>query len=315
MSGFSFYHPLSGGDGNARSAHNEVVSADPLILGIDGGGSRSEARLRSGCETVAAASGGPLNPNHAGPARSAANLASLLAALGNAPSSSRPGASYADAACIGLSGVSHPASRTIVREAFQTAGFAVRGPRLLVGDVELVLEAAFGEAAPSGVVVICGTGSIALAREAGGGLVRAGGEGPELGDAGGGGWIGRRAVAAGIVAASATSGPPAALVPAVLAAVRAGDSAARAVLCDAARELAALARRAASSARLSDPFEVRMAGGVAVNSPELVELVARDLAAGTPEGRAGPLVREPVLGALALATRALGRGGDVPPGW
>jgi N-acetylglucosamine kinase-like BadF-type ATPase len=181
--------------------------------------------------------------------------------------------------------------------------------------VDLVLEAAFGGAAPSGVVLICGTGSIALARDAGGALVRAGGEGPERGDAGGGGWIGRRAIEAGIVAPPAGAGPPAGLVPAVLAAVRSGDGAARGVVADAARELAALARRAAASARLGAPFEVRMAGGVAVNSPELVDLVARELASGTPAGSVGPLVREPVLGALALATRALARGGDVPPGW
>ena len=45
-----------------------------------------------------------------------------------------------------------------------------------------------------GILLIAGTGSIALARQSGGTMIRAGGWGPVFGDEGGGFWIGREAI-------------------------------------------------------------------------------------------------------------------------
>jgi glucosamine kinase len=230
--------------------------------------------------------------------------------------SDAPGIPSLDAACVGLSGVSHPASGGIVKQAFETANMAVRGPRILAGDAVLVLEAAFGCAAPSGVVLISGTGTIALARDASGGLVRAGGEGPERGDAGGGHWVGREALRLGVVdAPSDGTGRPADLAPLVVAAARRGDARATDILGRAARELAALVRTASGLARLGESFEVRVAGGLAVNAPDVVLLFERELLRMLPGARLGPLVRDPILGALVLATRAIRGGSSVPPGW
>jgi N-acetylglucosamine kinase-like BadF-type ATPase len=278
-----------------------------LVIGIDGGGSRSEARLWGDGREVARALGGALNPNHAGVAASRDALAALLSDL--SIRKSLPAAPLcADTACIGLSGLSHPASRDIVQASFRTAGVTVGGARILVGDAELVLEAAFGGAGQGGVALIAGTGSIAVARDASGALVRAGGLGPERGDRGGGHWIGVRARAAGLLDGER----PAGLAPAVVALARQGHPVASAILRDAAAELAALVREVAGRARLPRPAAFRPAGGLAAGAPELVALVAAELRG---EACLGPLVTEPVVGALLIARRVAAEGRDVPPGW
>ncbi len=65
-------------------------------------------------------------------------------------------------------------------------------PNLAVmSDAELVIYGAYG--IQPGMVVIAGTGSIALLRSASGDLTRCGGWGPRIDDAGGGFWLGRQA--------------------------------------------------------------------------------------------------------------------------
>src|SRR5204863_9042571 len=59
-------------------------------------------------------------------------------------------------------------------------------------DGEVALATAFG--AGPGILVNAGTGSIAYARDPAGELHRAGGYGWQLGDEGGGYWLGRRAL-------------------------------------------------------------------------------------------------------------------------
>ncbi len=64
----------------------------------------------------------------------------------------------------------------------------------VMSDVELVLIAALGSS--PGIVLIGGTGSIAVARAKDGRLMRCGGWGPRLDDEGGGFWMGREALRA-----------------------------------------------------------------------------------------------------------------------
>jgi len=66
-------------------------------------------------------------------------------------------------------------------------------------DATIALQDAFGEG--PGVLLISGTGSMALGRSPTGVVARCGGWGPVFGDEGGGAWISRRAL--GIVAAAA----------------------------------------------------------------------------------------------------------------
>ena len=139
----------------------------------------------------------------------------------------------------------------------------------VIADVEAAYVGALGEA--PGILLLAGTGSIALGRDARGGWARAGGLGPLLGDEGSAFWIGREWLATaapqgGAARARALAQGPdavpriAALAPGVLARARRGERRARAV---AARAQAALARLGLDLARrlaLPRPVAVSWAG-------------------------------------------------------
>lgn len=186
-----------------------------------------------------------------------------------------------------------------------------------------------------GVLVYAGTGSVAYHYRPDGAALRAGGYGYLIDDAGAGFWIGRQALcwlmrrrdALGrtpdgpladalhrALGASAWDGIRAAvygggrrgvasLTPAVAAASERGDEAARAILDEAGRELAALA--ATLLTRLGDPLPVVFSGGVS-RVDRVAESLARALPAGVTLRRQES---EPVEAAARLAlTRARGGG-------
>ncbi len=144
----------------------------------------------------------------------------------------------------------------------------------VMSDVELLALACFG-GAPA-VLVVAGTGSVAVARPARGRLSRAGGMGPLLGDEGSAFWIGREALrrmpdvygerlALRLAPLWSFRAPEAvrraaALCPSVLARA-ASDGRARAIRREAAQHLAALAKDAARRAGLR-PGRVAFHGGV-----------------------------------------------------
>jgi glucosamine kinase len=87
--------------------------------------------------------------------------------------------------CVGTAGETVPLVTDWLRESF---GAHVGGALLILGDVEIALDAAFpGEA---GVLVLAGTGSNVVGRTPEGSLVSAGGWGPVLSDQGSGHMIG-----------------------------------------------------------------------------------------------------------------------------
>lgn len=95
---------------------------------------------------------------------------------------------------IGMSGVWTEHERSQLREALYAAAHAAMYPLpriLLASDIENAVMGALGN--DHGVVVISGTGSVAIGRNSSGALLRVGGYGPELGDEGSGAWIGRAA--------------------------------------------------------------------------------------------------------------------------
>jgi N-acetylglucosamine kinase-like BadF-type ATPase len=110
------------------------------------------------------------------------NLESALAQL-----SAQTGVSMASITrtCIGTAGESVPLVRDWLQASFSTR---VGGGLLILGDVEIALEAAFP--GRSGVLAMAGTGSNVLGRTNGGLLVTAGGWGPALADQGSGHRIG-----------------------------------------------------------------------------------------------------------------------------
>jgi N-acetylglucosamine kinase-like BadF-type ATPase len=97
--------------------------------------------------------------------------------------------------CIGTSGNTVPLVTDWLRKSFAKH---VSGPLLLLGDVEIALNAAFFGA--RGVLVLAGTGSNVAARTAHGDIITAGGWGPILADQGSGHWIGIEGLRRGFLA-------------------------------------------------------------------------------------------------------------------
>ncbi|MFF4417291.1 N-acetylglucosamine kinase [Streptosporangium sp. NPDC001559] len=155
-----------------------------LVLGIDAGGTSSRCAVRTlhGDPVGYGRSGGG-NPTAHGAAVARSNLASAVRqALGaHDPASVR-------AAVAGVAGSS--ASPDDLTELWAALGLGV-SPRV-VGDVEIAFSA--GTAAPSGTVLISGTGAIAAAITDRSITAVSDGYGWLLGDTGSGFWLGRQAV-------------------------------------------------------------------------------------------------------------------------
>ncbi len=116
---------------------------------------------------------------------------------------------------------------------------------------------------PSGVLLIAGTGSIALGRDEDGRLLRAGGLGPLLGDEGSAFWIGRAwARHRGERIAGASVASIAKLSRKVFSQAIEGDSVARFILKDAQKALATLVQMVARKGRWSRTIRWSSAGGL-----------------------------------------------------
>jgi N-acetylglucosamine kinase-like BadF-type ATPase len=138
----------------------------------------------------------------------------------------------------------------------------------VIADVEAAWHATLG--AESGVLILAGTGSIALGRDARGRWARAGGLGPLLGDEGSAFWIGRewlRATADERARRRFATTPHAvravaALAPRVVARARGGQREAGRIVSAAQAHLAAQAAAVARTLRLPPPIVVGGAGSV-----------------------------------------------------
>lgn len=164
-----------------------MVEGEGHVLGLDGGGSGTRCVIAevSG-RLLARGIGGPSNPLTAG-ADNAARA--IMEAVEEA--SRRCGIRHFAAACMGIAGTDRPSGREAV--IIRLKGI-ITDRLSIVSDAVAALYGAMG--CGPGVVVIAGTGSIALGMDEGGGLVRAGGWGWRIGDEGSGYDIGRRAMTA-----------------------------------------------------------------------------------------------------------------------
>ena len=152
------------------------------VVGVDAGGSKTAAALAAGGVIVRSAFGPGANPTAIG-IEGAANA--ILRTVRDVAGGEPIAAIY-----VGAAGAGNPrVAREL--ESLIAAGF----PRAFVrvgDDAQIALRAAI----PSGpgIVIIAGTGSIALASDVHDALHRAGGLGYLLGDEGSAGWIGLEAV-------------------------------------------------------------------------------------------------------------------------
>ena len=222
-------------------------------------------------------------------------MADALSAAATAPP--------ADALCCALAGAGDAEARAAVIDALEVRNLAARVQ--VIADAEAALVDAFGTA--PGLLVIAGTGSIALGRTAEGSLVRVGGWGAQLGDDGSAYAIGLEALRAvlrahdgrapptglaavvsrhtsgvrteraGAWAARASKAAIAALAPDVIA-LSAADAAAASIVRAAVAELADHARTLARRTLPGEPTPaLALTGGLLAPGRPLRDLLRAEL--------------------------------------
>ncbi len=247
------------------------------------------------------------------------------------------------AICLGMAGADRDDDRAVVRDIMRRIG--ARSRVVVVNDALVALVAGVGDA--SGVVIICGTGSIVYGRSADR-AARAGGWGHILGDEGSGYWIGRHALRA-VARAADGRGPATSLTPRVLnhfAAAKPsdliaevydrqlrhhalaqiaravqqardeGDEVATQILEQAAHELVRAARSVVERLQMQEEVvQFVLAGGVFLGLPWLAEELTRRLPATAPRGQVRRLEVEPAQGAVRLALAEARGGARIPSYW
>lgn len=160
----------------------------PHFLAIDAGGTKAEYLLADETRILARTRSHTIKRMRTTADVAAANLAGALTDL--ARQSGIP-LNQITRTCIGTAGNTVPLVTDFLRT--EIAG-RVSGDLLILGDVEIALDAAFPNS--SGVLILAGTGSNVAGRSASGKLFGAGGYGPVLSDQGSGHRIGQQALRA-----------------------------------------------------------------------------------------------------------------------
>lgn len=167
----------------------------PYVLGLDGGGTKSDALLVAEDGTaVAQTYGTSTNMQVVGAQKAAETILNLIK---DCCTKQRCSSSDIGAVVLGLAGAGREADRTELLNQLQSlaAAQSVTLNKIIIEtDARIAVEAAF--AGSSGIVVIAGTGSIGLYRTDDKQFLRAGGWGRILGDEGSGYAIARDALAA-----------------------------------------------------------------------------------------------------------------------
>jgi glucosamine kinase len=295
-----------------------------IVLGIDGGGTRTRASIIAGEKTVAFAEDGSIKRLRVGAEVAEENLRTLLTEVFR-----QAGISTVDAASVGVASATMPGVRewiTAVFREFSIDCFEV------VGDEVIALDAAF-RGGP-GILQIAGTGSNTIGRAPNGARESAGGWSSRLGDEGSGYWIGLHAVRRALRAydrdeptrilekvgeiwgtanieelvnlGDSTPGPDfAALAPAINDLAEAGDSVALGVIHQAAADLADFVLLVRAKLRrkhnLKDEVPVAWIGSVVGKARLVREGFFAGLHASAPEM---PVLQDEVVGIEGAIWRA-----------
>jgi N-acetylglucosamine kinase-like BadF-type ATPase len=159
-----------------------------LFLALDAGGTKTDYVLADESRELARVRTGTIKRMRTDAGTATANLDSALAELS---ATSGIAMNAITRTCVGTAGNTVPLVSDFLREQISAR---VSGELILVGDVEIALDAAF-HGGP-GVLVLAGTGSNIAARLYDGTLTTAGGYGPALADQGSGNRIGHEALRA-----------------------------------------------------------------------------------------------------------------------
>jgi N-acetylglucosamine kinase-like BadF-type ATPase len=312
------------------------LSCSPLILGIDGGGTKTIAWLApqddaANSTFLGRGQAGPGNPRATGFDVAQGNIG---LAVQRAFDDAKVPRTTVAAACFGLAGAGRADEQK--RIAKWAKEFGIASHVQVTGDAEPILAAASPENV--GVALIAGTGSFAWGRNASGQSARSGGWGYLIGDEGSGYAIAMAGLRAAAQAAD-KRGPQTALLPAILQKLRIStpqeligavyapdmtrdrlaelaavvfdlqlaDETAAHIIKTAAVDLAAMVAPVVDQLQLpARSYFLAASGGIFTNRPGYLNLVVDELASrptGSP--RRSLVVEHPVAGAVALARRLL----------
>jgi glucosamine kinase len=303
-----------------------------IVIGVDGGGSKTRVMVGTADGEVLATLDGPksaVTPGSA--ARSADVIADVVTrALAEI---ALPGAVLPRVLYCGVAGTGRDEERKALHAALDAKELAEEV--VIDSDGLIALYDALDDRA--GILLVVGTGSVAYGRSPAGEIVRCGGWGPAFGDEGSGGWIGRRALS--IVAASSDGREPptallfpilaatecedvqdlipwaaaadarayAALAPVVFSTAAAGDPRANALVTLAAEELVlhvrALARQLFTDERAA--VTVALSGGLMERGSPLRKRLEQRLKSAVPGAQLRSEEVLPARGALRAAARRI----------
>jgi glucosamine kinase len=303
-----------------------------IVIGVDGGGSKTTVLVGTAEGEILATVDGPKSAVAPGQAaRSAEVIADLVTrALSEI---AQPGVVFPRVLYCGVAGTGRDEERRALRSALDAKELAEEV--VIDSDGLIAMYDAFDDRA--GILLVVGTGSIAYGRSPAGEIVRCGGWGPAFGDEGSGGWIGKRAL--GIVAAASDGREPATallfpilaatgcedvqdlipwaaaadarafatLAPVVFSAAAAGDQRANALITLAAEELVlhirALARQLFTDERAA--VAVALSGGLMHRASPLRKRLEQRLKSAVPGAQLRSEEVLPARGALRAAARRI----------
>ena len=316
------------------------MSNRQLILGVDGGGSKTAARIAAvgtgsrqarsrharDIITLGEGFGGPSNVRAVGAAHALINLDVAVDAAHEAAGTR---GTTVDVAVLALAGSSLPDVQTVVMDWAKRRDLAERID--VVHDADPVL--AVGAPDNRGVALIVGTGSVAIGIDSSGRKSVAGGWGHWFGDTGSGYDLGRRALAA-VADAVDGIGPETSLVqqildrlrtedpreilcqlglavdirqeiatlaPILLGAAEGGDKVAADIVMDAATATARLVRATTEKLGLGADAPLALAGGIVCSNDYYRDILIRQLAENGLQPDPLTVVAEPVEGSLIMA--------------
>ena len=298
------------------------------FLGIDGGGTKTHAVITDAfCRVIGEGTSGASNPLRAGLHEAVSHIE---CAVREAARGAGIRIEQTTGGCAAIAGAGHPIHYHMMKDALdQALGLE---DLHLVTDARAALEGAL-DGRP-GVVIIAGTGSIAMGVNAEGRQVRSGGWGPTFGDEGSGYDIARRALRAiassfdgrerptvlservcrklGIASTADLPGviyngdsetvEIASLAEIVAGAAREGDEVASDILREAGRELAELAVSVIERLGMrEEEFRVAYVGSVFKSGEAVLSSFRDAVRAVAPGAVIGPPLFPPAIGAVKLA--------------
>lgn len=303
-----------------------------IVIGIDGGGTKTRAIVADERGNAIADAVGPGSAVRPGQVEASAET--IANVVRDALASCEMTHVMPRVVCVGVAGAGREPERQDLWQALVSREIA--DEVVIHSDFSVALDDAFGDG--PGVLLISGTGSVAFGRSPAGTTARCGGWGPVFGDEGSGAWIGRRALSVvaaaadgrepetaltGAIltaaqlnetteliawAASATPGTIATLAPVVLSVAEAGDLRANAIVSLAVEELSlhvrALARQLFVDERAAVPLA--LSGGMLSRGSMLRKRLEHRLKSAVPGAQIHAEEVDPARGAVRGALRFLG---------